>query len=173
MKLILASTIALTIFCSFGHSSEPIEEFQVREGQSVSEVFEDLMAAHKGEESVQILITPELSGKELKAIKLRNLAIDRCVQFICERNNLSYIQKGNLYVITGGREAIATFQEQVDDNSLPEKGTPVQSKVRREISQMPVIGERPEFDMVWELKKELEKLRQRVATLEERAAKAE
>ena len=170
MKLLLTPFLALIIFCSHGHSYEPVNEFHVREGQSVSETFEDLMAAHRGEEAFQILVTPKIAGDKMKEIKLRNLTFGRCVQFICERNKLSYIQKGPLFVVTGGQEVNTIIDKQLNQSPLPTKERRVYRTERRGISQMPVIGERPEFGMVWEMKKELEELRKRLATLEKNEA---
>jgi hypothetical protein len=170
MKQTFVSILVLVSLSSFGQSDPSVSEFRVSKNQSVAKVFKNLATAYKIEGRFQILVTPEVAEKEVTELVLRNIDFSRSVQLICERNKLSYLQKGNLFVITGSSESIAAFHEEVNDSPVSiqrQQNRPIE---KNRISRMPVIGERPEFDMVWEMKKELEELRKRVATLEKNGA---
>ena len=151
--------------CTLGYS-QPLEVFSLRKDQSVSEVFSNLADAYDTGERLQILVTPEIAERKLGDLNLRNMPIEASIRIICERFKLAYMKKGNLFVITGSPEAIESFNKKINKNDLPVSSPQKPSRVRTQISQMPVIGERPEFDMVWEMKTELDELRKRVATLE-------
>jgi len=147
-----------------------VEEFRANKNQSVAEVFSNLATAYDEETNLQILVAPDIAERKVEESVFRNMTIERSIYFIAKKNKLSYVQKGNIFVITGSRESIVAFNEELRRRELPIQKPQDHQTERREISQMPVVGQRPEFDIVWEMKKELEELRKRVAILEESGA---